>query len=162
MAGDHTVVCLCESTKFKAEFMAVQAAETLAGHIVLAPGVYSQADDVAVDDDQLEALTDLHLAKIRLADEVVVVAPGGVVGDATTSEIAYAEALGKPIQIRRAADPDVRLPIDPVDALAESHRVQRLVTNPTPTTQVPAQVKELRCGPDRGRGRRVPSSRRGG
>jgi predicted HAD superfamily Cof-like phosphohydrolase len=36
-------------------------------------------------------------------------------------------------------------PIDPVAALVESHRAQRLVTNETPTLDVPDQVKELRC-----------------
>jgi predicted HAD superfamily Cof-like phosphohydrolase len=40
---------------------------------------------------------------------------------------------------------DVADPVDPVTALQESHRVQRLVTNETPTLDVPAVVKELRC-----------------
>ena len=35
--------------------------------------------------------------------------------------------------------------IDPVDALAESHEVQRLITNNTPTLDVPEAVKTLRC-----------------
>jgi len=36
-------------------------------------------------------------------------------------------------------------PIDPVVALRESHRVQRLITSDTPTLDVPNKVKELRC-----------------
>lgn len=34
---------------------------------------------------------------------------------------------------------------DPIAALQQSHRAQRLVTNNVPTTDVPASVKELRC-----------------
>ena len=39
----------------------------------------------------------MHLAKIRLADEILVVDPGGYVGESTAREIAYAESLGKPV-----------------------------------------------------------------
>jgi len=35
--------------------------------------------------------------------------------------------------------------LDPMEALAESHRVQRLVTNLSPTLNVPDAVKSLRC-----------------
>ena len=41
--------------------------------------------------------------------------------------------------------PNVSNIIDPVDALTESHRVQRLVTHEIPTLQVPDDVKALRC-----------------
>ena len=143
LAAGRVIVCLCGSTKFKAEFLAVQAAEALAGRIVLAPGVYSAADGVDLDDDQVRRLTELHLAKIGLADEVVVVAPGGTVGDATEEEIAYAQSLGKPV--RYATDAAPGAPIDPVAALVESHRAQRLVTSTVPTTRVPSDIKELRC-----------------
>jgi len=41
-------------------------------------------------------LGDLHRAKIRLADEVLVV--GDYIGDSTRAEIAYARSLGKPVR----------------------------------------------------------------
>ena len=41
-------------------------------------------------------LDDLHRAKIRLADEVLIV--GDYVGDSTRAEIAYARSLGKPVR----------------------------------------------------------------
>jgi hypothetical protein len=44
-----------------------------------------------------ERLDDLHRAKIRLADRVYVVAPGGYIGDSTRAEIAYAKRLGLPV-----------------------------------------------------------------
>lgn len=36
-------------------------------------------------------------------------------------------------------------PIDPLAALRESHRVQRLISSDAPTLDVPDAVKELRC-----------------
>lgn len=48
---------------------------------------------------------DLHRAKIRLADEVLVV--GGHVGDSTRAEIAYARSLGRPVRFTHPeVDPD--------------------------------------------------------
>lgn len=43
-------------------------------------------------------LDELHRAKIRMADEVLVVNPGGYYGDSTRSEIAYALSLGLPVR----------------------------------------------------------------
>jgi hypothetical protein len=40
----------------------------------------------------------VHLHKIRMADEVYVVDPGGYRGESTRREIAYAESLGKPVR----------------------------------------------------------------
>jgi hypothetical protein len=42
-------------------------------------------------------LEELHLRRIDLADEVRIVNPGGYIGEATRREIAYANALGKPV-----------------------------------------------------------------
>jgi len=64
---------------------------TLAGVIVLAP---CEAD-VAPTPEQKAILADLHLRKIDLADRVLVVNPGGYVGESTAREIAYARAMGK-------------------------------------------------------------------
>ena len=43
------------------------------------------------------ALDALHLRKIDLADRVLVVNPGGYIGESRSREIAYARATGKPI-----------------------------------------------------------------
>lgn len=50
-----------------------------------------------IDDEQKKALDTLHLRKIDLADRVLVVNPGGYVGESTRREIAYARAAGKPV-----------------------------------------------------------------
>lgn len=39
----------------------------------------------------------LHLRKIDLADRVLVINPGGYIGESTSREIAYARANGKPV-----------------------------------------------------------------
>lgn len=69
---------------------------TFAGVIVVAPG---EADG-PVTDEQKAALDALHLRKIDLADRVLVVNPGGYVGESTSREIDYSHATGKPVWVR--------------------------------------------------------------
>ncbi|MDQ0375557.1 hypothetical protein [Cellulomonas humilata] len=87
------IVCICGSTRFVDEMRAANRDLTLAGVIVVAPG---EADGL-ISDEQKAALDALHLRKIDLADRVLVVNPGGYVGESTRREIAYADATGKPI-----------------------------------------------------------------
>ncbi|OKI47290.1 hypothetical protein [Micromonospora sp. CB01531] len=89
------VVVLCGSTRFKDDFERVNRSLTLGGHIVLAPGVFGHADGIELSEASKEALDELHLRKIDMADEVIVVNPGGYIGDSTRREIAYAEQIGK-------------------------------------------------------------------
>ncbi len=87
------IVCICGSAKFVTEMRAANRELTLAGVIVVAPG---EADESPTP-EQKALLDALHLHKIDLADRVLVVNPGGYVGDSTRREIAHAEAVGKPI-----------------------------------------------------------------
>ena len=87
------IVCICGSMRFVDEMRAANRDLTLAGVIVLAPGEPGEAITV----DQKAALDALHLRKIELADRVLVVNPGGYVGESTRREIAHARATGKPI-----------------------------------------------------------------
>jgi predicted phosphodiesterase len=66
---------------------------SLTGVIVVAPG---EATGV-ISDEQKAVLGVLHLRKIDLADRVLVVNPGGYIGESTSREIAYARATGKPV-----------------------------------------------------------------
>jgi hypothetical protein len=95
------IVCICGSTRFVDEMSAANRDLTLAGVIVVAPGVFLHAEDHEADqlitDQQKSALGALHLRKIDLADRVLVVNPGGYIGESTSKEIAYARATGKPI-----------------------------------------------------------------
>ncbi|KQU69606.1 hypothetical protein ASC58_05375 [Phycicoccus sp. Root101] len=72
---------------------AVNRELTLAGVIVVAP---SEADQSPTP-EQKAVLDALHRRKIDLADRVLVVNPGGYVGESTRGEIDYARAAGKPV-----------------------------------------------------------------
>ena len=87
------IVCICGSTRFIDEMRAANRELTFAGVIVVAPG---EAGEV-ITDEQKTALDALHLRKIDLADRVLVVNPGGYLGESTNREIAYARATGKPV-----------------------------------------------------------------
>jgi len=96
-----TVVVICGSTRFMPEMAEADLQETAAGNIVVKPGCDMKASHPLWSDPaEAEALKgrldDLHRAKIRLADEVLVV--GDYVGSSTIAEIAYARELGKPIR----------------------------------------------------------------
>ena len=95
------IVCICGSTRFADEMSAANRDLTFAGVIVVAPGVFPRAEDheahESITNEQKAALGTLHLRKIDLADRVLVVNPGGYIGESTSREIAYARATGKPI-----------------------------------------------------------------
>ena len=77
-------------------------------------GMFSLPDlpgyDWTADPSDLKGrLGGVHLQKVRLADEVYVVDPGGYVGESTRREIAYAESLGTPVRYlsrERSARPE--------------------------------------------------------
>jgi hypothetical protein len=87
------VVCICGSARFTEEIRAANRALTFAGVIVVAPGEANEP----ITPEQKSTLDALHLRKIDLADRVLVVNPGGYVGESTSREIAHARASGKPV-----------------------------------------------------------------
>lgn len=105
-----TIVCLCGSTRFKDAFVKAQLDETLAGRIVLTIGCNMKSDTEIfghmseAEREVVKAKLDkLHLEKILLADEVLILNVGGYVGESTARELAYARGLGKVI---RFLDPE--------------------------------------------------------
>lgn len=110
--GEAKVITLCGSTKFEAEFADVNQRLTMEGCVVISLGMFNLPDlpdyDWAADSADLRTrLGCVHFQKIRMADEVYIVDPGGYVGDSTRREIAYAESLGKPVRYlsRERMDP---------------------------------------------------------
>jgi hypothetical protein len=109
--GIPTIVAICGSTRFMDEMAAADRDLTWAGKIVVKPGCNMKiADRLWADDAEAQAgkarLDDLHRAKIRLADEVLIV--GDYIGDSTRAEIAYARELGKPVRFTHPeVDPGV-------------------------------------------------------
>ncbi|MFD8268692.1 hypothetical protein [Streptomyces althioticus] len=95
------IVAICGSTRFMAEMAEADLRETAAGRIVVKSGCDMKSPHgLWADPGEAEALKvrldALHRAKIRLADEVLVV--GDYVGDSTRAEIAYARSLGRPVR----------------------------------------------------------------
>ena len=95
------IVVICGSTRFMADMVEADLELTASGYIVVKPGCdMKQPHALWADPADAEriktALDKLHRAKIRLADDVLVV--GDYIGDSTRGEIAYARELGKPIR----------------------------------------------------------------
>lgn len=91
------IVTICGSTRFRAEIAEANRFLTLAGYIVLAPGVFAHDGD-EITEAQKEALDELHFRKIDLARWIYVVNPGGYIGESTRREIEYARKIGKGVQ----------------------------------------------------------------
>lgn len=103
-ADRPTIVVLCGSTRFDDQFQEANYRLTMAGRIVLSVGFYPHAsaehghgEGVGHNSAEKITLDELHKRKIDLADEVHVLNVDGYIGESTRSEIAYAEAAGKPI-----------------------------------------------------------------
>lgn len=104
-----TIVCLCGSTRFSDAFREANLRETLAGRIVLSIGCDMRSDtdvfghlpeaELAQIKSDLDAL---HMRKIELADEVLILNVSGYIGASTTRELAYARKLGKVVRFLEA------------------------------------------------------------
>ena len=117
--GDAKVITLCGSTRFEAEFAEVNQRLTVDGCVVISLGMFGLPDlpgyDWTADGSDLKGrLSRVHFQKIRMADEVYIVDPGGYVGESTRREIAYAESLGKPVRYL-SREPSTRTEDDPHD-----------------------------------------------
>lgn len=99
--GLPDIVVICGSTRFMTEMTEAAVQETTAGRIVVKPECNMKEPhplwaDPQVAEELKSTLDELHRAKIRIADEVLVV--GDYIGESTRSEIRYARALGKPVR----------------------------------------------------------------
>ena len=92
------IVCLCGSTKFKAAYLSANFDETMKGNIVLSVGCFIHADNIRINEEQKIILDKLHLEKIKLADEILILNVGGYIGYSTENEIIFAKKLGKKIR----------------------------------------------------------------
>lgn len=93
------VVCLCGSTRFSDAFRAANLSETLAGRIVLTIGCDFKSDDaLGLTKEDKERMDILHLRKIDMADEVLILNVGDYLGDSTLREIRYARYFGKRVR----------------------------------------------------------------
>lgn len=101
MSDRSTIVCLCGSTRFYPAFQEANYRETMAGKIVLSVGFYPHAqaemhgEEKGCTPEQKVKLDELHLKKIDLADEVLILNVGGYIGESTRRELAHAISKGK-------------------------------------------------------------------
>jgi dienelactone hydrolase len=91
------IVTICGSTRFRAEMQMANRQLTLAGHVVLAPGVF-QHDGDEITEQQKRLLDQLHFYKIDLSEAIFVVNPNGYIGESTKREIRYATETGKKVE----------------------------------------------------------------
>ena len=98
MIGKYPVITLCGSTRFKEQFLEAQKRLTLEGNIVISVGLFGHSgDDEVWTEGTKEMLDDMHKRKIDMADAIYVINVGGYIGESTSSEIEYAESIGKEI-----------------------------------------------------------------
>lgn len=93
-----TIVCLCGSTRFKEAFELAAKTETLKGKIVLSVGLFGHLEGLDMSGPTKQMLDELHLRKIDLADEVLILNVHGYIGESTLKELEYAAKQGKSIK----------------------------------------------------------------
>jgi len=99
MHNGRTIVCLCGSTRFYEAFQKANFEETMAGKIVLSIGCDTHRDsDLPITAEQKLELDNLHLTKIDLADEVLILNVNGYIGSSTNRELAYARFADKKVR----------------------------------------------------------------
>jgi hypothetical protein len=105
------IVCLCGSTRFSEAFQEANLRETLEGKIVLSIGCDMRSDQDIFGDlpaaelHAIKARLDyLHLQKISIADEVLILNVNGYIGESTARELAYAQANGKIVRYLEPAE----------------------------------------------------------
>lgn len=97
------IVCLCGSTRFPGVFHEANLRETLAGKIVLSIGCDFKSDkDLMLagelTDEDKKRVDELHLRKIDLADEVLILNVEGYIGQSTLRELIYAVKHNKRVR----------------------------------------------------------------
>jgi len=97
MTGFPTIICLCGSTRFPEAFINAQKEETLKGKIVLSVGLFGHQENIDMNGPIKKMLDELHLKKIELADEVLILNVNGYIGESTKKELHYAISLNKQI-----------------------------------------------------------------
>jgi hypothetical protein len=78
--------------RFRAEFERLAAELTLAGHVVLTPTALAPSRELTAE--ERARLGRIHLQKVAMADEVLIVNVGGHVGESTRREIEHARLRG--------------------------------------------------------------------
>lgn len=92
-------ITLCGSARFEEDFQKWDERLSLCGHLVYTLSVYPsvKGDKDWYTPTQKMKLDNIHLAKIRESDAILVLNVGGYIGESTAKEITYAQDLGKKV-----------------------------------------------------------------
>lgn len=90
--------------RFREEFERLGAELTLAGHVVLTPTALDLSTELNAE--ERAQLGQIHLQKIAMSDEVLIVNVGDYVGESTRREIKYARSLGVAVSYLEPHAPD--------------------------------------------------------
>lgn len=97
---------LCGSTKFRAEYELWNKRLTLAGFLVYSVSGFGHSGDSFTAEEK-HRLDQIHLAKIDASHAIVVINPGGYIGESTAREIEHAKGSGKPVYYTDQGAPTV-------------------------------------------------------
>jgi hypothetical protein len=101
---EFTVITLCGSMRFREEFERLDAELTLAGHVVLTPTALAPSRELNAE--ERARLGRIHLQKVSMADEVLIVNVGDYVGESTRREIKHARSHGVAVNYLEPHAPD--------------------------------------------------------
>jgi hypothetical protein len=101
---EYTVITLCGSMRFREEFERLDSELTLAGHVVLTPTTLAPSRELNAE--ERARLGRIHLQKVAMADEVLIVNVGGHVGESTRREIEHARSRGVAVSYLEPHAPD--------------------------------------------------------
>lgn len=94
MKGNHMIITICGSARFRDEIDNAQKKLTLEGHLIF---TVEDLRDVRITKEIEAMLDESHRKKIDLSDAIYVVNVDGYVGPSTSNEIAYAKSKGKQV-----------------------------------------------------------------
>ncbi len=83
--------------RFKDDFEKALMEESKKGNIVLSVSGFGHQDLLKLTQEEKQVFDALHLDKVRMADELLVIDTGGYIGESTAREIVYARSIGKPV-----------------------------------------------------------------
>ena len=99
------IITLCGSTKFRKEYEQKNAELSLKGNVVFSVGLFGKTEgdkgkenNITLTLYQKNLLDSVHLAKIKLSDEIFVINVNGYIGESTKREIEYAHSHGKTVR----------------------------------------------------------------
>ena len=90
--------------RFREEFERLDAELSLAGHVVQTPAALDPATEVNAE--ERARLGRIHLQKIAMSDEILIVNVGDYVGESTRREIEHARSRGLAVSYLEPHPPD--------------------------------------------------------